>query len=80
MTTLLFLHAVILTAIWFVLLPAPAQAYFDVNTGTYILQLVFGFGAAFWLSIKSTFAKRKMGPAIESNKLDAEAPSDSKEH
>ncbi len=33
-------------------MPQPAHAYFDLGMGTYMLQVIFAFGAAYWLSFK----------------------------
>jgi hypothetical protein len=49
--------ALLLLTIWYLFIPSPALAYFDLGTGTYIVQLIFGVGAAFLLSFKSSVVK-----------------------
>lgn len=51
----LLVDASLLMAVWYLLLPSPALAYWDVNTGTYIVQLIMGLGVAFWMSFKHSF-------------------------
>ena len=53
-----------LFAIYYLLLPAPAYGYFDLGTGTYMLQMILGFGAAIWLSLRTSwirFDRKKKG-------------------
>lgn len=57
MPALLF-KAALLAAIWYVLLPSPALAYFDLGTGTYLVQMVLAFLAAFWLSFRQSWLAR----------------------
>ncbi len=47
--------AALLMAIWYVLLPSPAQAYFDLGVGTYLVQMILAFLAAFWLSFRQSW-------------------------
>lgn len=47
----------LLLAIYYFGLAAPAQAYFDITTGTYILQTILGLGAALWLSLRTSMIK-----------------------
>lgn len=68
MPALLF-KASLLAAIWYVLLPSPAMAYFDLGTGTYLVQMVLAFLAAFWLSFKQSWlAKLPFGRRKELTK------------
>jgi hypothetical protein len=53
-------NAVLLALYFYVAVPAPAHAYFDLGTGAYMLQLIFGVGAAFFLSFRQQVA-RKLG-------------------
>ncbi|MBU6451923.1 MAG: hypothetical protein KGS72_09115 [Cyanobacteria bacterium REEB67] len=46
-----------LFAIYYLLMPAPAYGYFDLGTGTYIIQMVLGFGAAVWLSLRTSWIR-----------------------
>jgi|688.fasta_scaffold1197383_1 hypothetical protein len=46
-----------LLTIYYFGLAAPAHAYFDLGTGTYILQMILGLGAAFWLSLRTSYIK-----------------------
>lgn len=55
---LLPFDAVMLALLVFFLLPSPAHAYFDLGMGTYMLQILFGFGAALWFSFKSSWLKK----------------------
>lgn len=52
------LNALWLALVWLVFVPCPAHAYFDLGTGTYMVQLIFGFGAAFLLSLKHKWFKK----------------------
>ena len=52
MLRILALDALILMAIWTVLLPSAAQAYFDFGTGQYLFQLILAFGATIWFSLR----------------------------
>jgi hypothetical protein len=48
-----------LLAIYFsIATPPAAHAYFDLGTGTYMLQLVFGVGAAFFLSFRQQVMRK----------------------
>ncbi len=49
--------ALLLALVWFVLLPSPASAYFDLGTGTYLVQLLLAFLAMSWFSIKRVLVK-----------------------
>jgi hypothetical protein len=51
--------ALALALILLLLCPNPAHAYFDLGVGTYIVQLFFAFGAAFWFSFKNSLFKRR---------------------
>ncbi|MBN9394578.1 MAG: hypothetical protein J0H83_04985 [Candidatus Melainabacteria bacterium] len=44
---------------WLMFAPPPAEAYFDLSTGAYLVQMIFGFLAAFWLSFRNTLFKKK---------------------
>lgn len=39
--------------------PPPAQAYFDATTGAYLIQMVFGFGAAVWIVLRGAIFKMR---------------------
>ncbi len=67
----LLFNGIVLAAIWYLTMPSPALAYFDLGFGTYMLQLIFGFGAAFALAAKSSL-KRKWNQWLNrNNKQDA---------
>jgi len=51
-------NAVLLALYCYVAMPAPAHAYFDLGTGAYMLQMIFGVGAAFFLSFKHQIARK----------------------
>ncbi len=51
-------NVIILTVSYYFLCCAPAMAYFDFGVCNYMLQLLFGFGAALLLSYKNIFAKK----------------------
>ena len=51
-------NAVLLALYFYVAIPAPAQAYFDLGTGAYMLQLIFGVGAAFFLSFRQQVVRK----------------------
>ncbi len=55
MLKLTALDALLLTMVWFLLLPSAAQAYFDLGTGTYLVQLMLAFGATVWFSLRRVF-------------------------
>ena len=59
--------ALFLFAITYFGLAAPADAYFDIGTGTFMLQMVVAFLASVWLSLKSGWIKvdRKLKPKTE---------------
>jgi len=46
-----------LFAIYYFLMPAPAYGYFDLGTGTYMIQMLLGFGAAVWLSMRTSWIR-----------------------
>jgi hypothetical protein len=48
-------HALLLAVFLYFLAPCPAHAYFDLGTGTYMLQLLFAFGAAVWISFRNSW-------------------------
>jgi hypothetical protein len=58
-----------LFAIYYLLLPAPAYGYFDLGTGTYMLQMALGFGAAIWLSLRTSWIRfdRKKKASADTN-------------
>ena len=57
--------AIIVALIFYFLAPVPAHAYFDLGMGTYMVQILFGFAAAFWFSFKHSMLK-KFKPKNES--------------
>ena len=60
------LDAILLAMIWFLLLPSAAQAYFDLGTGTYLVQLMLAFAATAWFSFRRVFVgKPKIAKAPE---------------
>jgi hypothetical protein len=50
-------------------MPQPALAYFDLGTGTYMLQMTLAFGAAIWLSLRTSWIRigRKKKPSGADN-------------
>lgn len=75
MRSLLLTDAIALASIIYFLMPTPAHAYFDLGTGTYLVQLFFAFTAAFWFSfrktIKQTFFKPKVLSASDESISDS---------
>jgi hypothetical protein len=69
-----FIDAVMLTSVWYFCFAAPAHAYFDLNMGAYMMQLIFGFGAAFLFSMKSKFKKKKPKAGIPAIASQAATP------
>jgi hypothetical protein len=59
----------ILMATWYFLVPSAAQAYFDLGTGQYLINLLFAFAVTAWFSIKRVIIPRPK--AVKS--LEAEA-------
>lgn len=58
---------VLALALYWLFVAAPAaEAYFDLSTGAYLVQMIFGFLAAFWLSFRNTLFKKK--PKVKENK------------
>ncbi len=57
----------LLAAYYQVSAPSPAHAYFDPSTGAYIMQMIFGFGAAVWLAFRSFLNKH--GKKVETPSL-----------
>ncbi|MBS2008535.1 MAG: hypothetical protein JST01_15920 [Cyanobacteria bacterium SZAS TMP-1] len=55
--SLLLSNCLILFAIYYFLMPAPAYGYFDLGTGTYMVQMLLGFGAAVWLSMRTSWIR-----------------------
>jgi len=75
---LLLSNCLALFAIYYFLMPAPAYGYFDLGTGTYMLQMLLGFGAAVWLSMRTSWirfgrATGKAKPAGTAGDAPAEA-------
>ncbi len=74
-----FTNCLVLLAIYYFLTPPPALGYFDLGTGTYMLQMILGFGAAIWLSMRTSwirFGRGKKKATADNNaaKEVAEAP------
>jgi hypothetical protein len=77
MLKLMTLDALILMMVWFLLLPSPAQAYFDLGTGTYLVQLMLAFGATAWFSLRRVFVgKPKFSKTPEVENVEKTAPAD----
>lgn len=68
-----------LSAYCFLVMPQPALAYFDLGFGTYLIQLICGFGAAIWLSFVTRVRKKKKGQNSESKIQAADNPADGPE-
>jgi hypothetical protein len=69
------LDVLVLTAVWFVLMANAAQAYFDLSTGTYLIQVVMAFAVTGWFSLKRVFVKPKPSVSTSSStKPETEAP------
>ena len=51
-------NATLLAMIWYFLLPGAAEAYFDITVGTYMLQIIFAFGATFLLAFRNMWKSR----------------------
>jgi hypothetical protein len=76
MLKLMTLDALILMMVWFLLLPSPAQAYFDLGTGTYLVQLMLAFGATAWFSLRRVFVKPKFSKTPEAENVEKTVPAD----
>jgi hypothetical protein len=76
MLNLITLDALILMIVWFLLLPSPAQAYFDLGTGTYLVQLMLAFGATAWFSLRKVFVKPKFPKISEASSVEKSAQAD----
>ena len=65
-----------LLTIYYFGLAAPAHAYFDLGTGTYLLQMILGFGAAMWLALRTSMIKidRKLKAKTTPAPQDIEGP------
>ena len=74
MFKLIALDALVLMVAWFLLLPSPAQAYFDLGTGTYLVQLMLAFGATVWFSLRRVFVKPKFSKPSEASNVEKSAP------
>ncbi len=46
---------------------SPAHAYFDANSGVYFLQIILGFAAVVWLTLKSSWNDFKKKPVEQMN-------------
>jgi hypothetical protein len=53
----LVFDALLLASVCYFVLASPAQAYFHLGSGTYVLQVVVLIGAVFWLSANQNFVK-----------------------
>jgi hypothetical protein len=69
MLNLITLDALILMIVWFLLLPSPAQAYFDLGTGTYLVQLILA-------SLRKVFVKPKFPKISEASSVEKSAQAD----
>jgi len=56
---LLSADALLLAGIWYFLFACPAHAYFDITLTNYIIQVIFGFGAALSFSISHWLSSRR---------------------
>jgi len=65
------IDALALTALWYFVFASPAQAYFDMGSGTYVVQVVLGFGAALWLSLKHSTAKNSLSEKVGAGAQDS---------
>ena len=72
----LLTNCLALLAIYYFIIPPPALGYFDLGTGTYMVQMLLGMGAAIWLSMRTSWiriGRKKKQPASDNN-LAAETP------
>jgi hypothetical protein len=77
MLKLMALDALMLMMVWFLLLPSAAQAYFDLGTGTYLVQLMLAFGATVWFSLRRVFVgKPKFSKTPEADNAEKPAQVD----
>ncbi len=67
----LLTDALLLFVLWYVFIPQPACAYFDLNMGTYLLQVLFAVGTAAWFSFMSGWRKFKKPFASSAAKTEA---------
>lgn len=71
-------------AICFFLLAQPAEAYFDLGMCTFMVQLIFGFLTAVWLSMRTTclrFGRKFQGKSLSSgNQSQAEVGEEPQEN
>jgi hypothetical protein len=51
-------NAFLLALYFYIATPPAAHAYFDLGTGAYMFQLVFGVGAAFFLSFRQQVMRK----------------------
>jgi hypothetical protein len=59
-------EAIFLSLFLFLSCPARAEAYFDLGTGTYMVQVIFAVAAAFWISFRKSiadFCRKPVKPA-----------------
>jgi hypothetical protein len=68
-------NCLILVAFYYFLTPPPALGYFDLGTGTYMVQMLLGFGAAIWLSMRTSWIRfgRKKKAVADNNQTPAAA-------
>ena len=50
-------NALTLSLLLFILCPVPAQAYFDLGSGTMMIPILLGFSAAIWFSFRSSLSR-----------------------
>jgi hypothetical protein len=62
----------ILFLIYYFCLAQPAHAYFDLGMGAFMIQMVLGFVAAIWLSMRTTWIR--VGRKIQ--KKDGQTPAE----
>ncbi len=74
---MLLRKALILTAIWYVLMPSPAYAYFDLNFTTYIIQMLLGVAAAGWLMFKDSWRRFIVNPFNKNKNKKVDPPAES---
>lgn len=58
----LIAESLVLTGAIVLLFSPPAHAYWDLNFGTYLIQMLFTVGAAMWISVKGFTMGRKKAP------------------
>jgi hypothetical protein len=55
---LAIVDCLVLAAIWLLLLPSPAHAYFDLGVGTYLIQMIAALVVTTGFSFRKIFSRK----------------------